>query len=635
MRASELSGQDDKPWEVVIGKIDNTLEELEKHLGCMFSESQTVLTPRTKIKYAFFKYIWDELNKGKDLASLEQLDAHYRKIAGALEKMRSDGLLFGNVAAIIRSERITNPLPGNEMIMLKRMIQLYHSLARNRFILTRLNELFGSTDKFRLQMLSLKQQSGDIESRLARLNIDLFQTNAVDRLLMLNNKIVTVLAEKGYGNLNPDVFFDPALLGNVPPEKDFEPNYAALQRKLLANTHDQRERIFAELYGKLDQMPDLLALVNNVTSRNLANWMVKSSEVTKSLDAIHDARESLACVCGGVLAESKRLADKMADDYDILKSIQDKIAKANHFKEFFEWMDAVRAAQIEPPTGKFPDFTVLLNAGRAATYICDQQKFPILSKLITDNVNDIIRSTNFVYHAYAGRKQSLDAILEAIKHKDKSYRQAYQLIFEWSMVNAQLRQTFEVANSVLAEMEARVSKLLESAPQYIFRASKRLVTPAQSLPRGLPKAAAESTIDPEIIKTLFEEACHSKLVINSEAFIREEPELVEWPLATINAELECLKDGNQVGRLLTDPEYTGPEFDAPAGMKVPELITTIPSNVGALQDLTYQIVPQAQNAWSFIKTGLFGTGKTDKPPQAAEPAPAVAPPSVPAAQKNP
>ena len=594
----EVQMYDERPWSEILSKIETTLGYLKLHFAPIFAEGQRKPVGAAQIKLVFFMHIWEKLERGGPFASLEELDAFYQSTNSQLELYYDRFKFWGDVIKWRRDSTADEATIRSElMVLLGRIIPLYHALARNYFILSRLNELFNSVQKFQDQVEFMLHQSKMIDDQLARLDVMRYQDETVNRLQFLNDNMLRIFREKGYGETQHQEYM------KIPLAEDY------------------KAVMFAELFKKLEVLPDIASIVTHIMDHNILHARKRSAWISQAL------RETFALVLVDILSASQYHVNKLTDEYAPLQDIQDKIQSGDKFHSFFALLDEVGVAQLGSQEEGPADFPVLHTAGIMASRTFGKQQKE-LGDYIKNSITDIIKTTRNTAHTFNSYRESFIAASDMVASHQRAFDRALAIICKWCAINAQIHINAEEFCHSLDEVELRTADAVRTALQVSFGLGRRSLPFAVSFGKAGNYEARLKSNAPLLSANIHEEV--NTAYILEKLFGNEKAELViaADPLIAVSSK-PADKPEENIDAMLS-------AMDAQIPQATDDQFQSVP--VPFMQSLTYWmptmdgVASLARPGWEAVKT--ITPGFFYRAPAPAPAAKEAAPPEVKADTKE-
>lgn len=443
-----------KPWDAAISKIDFSLRAMKVAFEASFAENQADLKPREVIKRGLFFYIWGKLNDNlPEFKNIHQLDEYYQRIDRDFNKHVGEYLGLDFVKNLSAQHELIGPVSERKMEMLKKIIHLYHALARSKFLLQGLNQSY-SKDKCNDMAHSLLVQSQVNQEQLAKIDVESFQTRSVHALKEFNQFLVALLHEKGHG----DVHIENMLL----PGQGDKSGFAA----------------FAVLNARLQELPRASEIAELLAGKVFDSKAMRAEKIAQHITTIQTVRDLLRKICNEIYIASCENVERLANDYEALLQIKQKLNNSEELETFFRNILDMKQA-VEGETQVEASIPVLRLAARSAIEECGQQSqaeqytrlaingWGSAGSCVKDHALAIIKLTRDISQSYYESLGVYNQAMENINNQDKMFRDAARLINEWRSVNQQMRQVLEQCDQLLGVSEARVIAASQTAGQFV------------------------------------------------------------------------------------------------------------------------------------------------------------------------
>lgn len=453
MRSSQTLDAN-KPWDAAINKIDFSLRAMKVAFEASFAENQTDLKPREVIKRGLFFYIWEKLSdKLPEFKNIHELDEYYQRVDRDFKKYVGEYLALDFVKNLSEQHHLIGPVSERKMEMLKKIIHLYHALARCKFLLQGLNQSY-SQDKCEDMAHSLLVQSEVNREQLDKIDIELFQRRSVHALKAFNQFLVALLHNKGHG----DVHVENLLL----PGQGDQSGFSA----------------FAVLNARLQELPSAEEILDLLAGKVFDSKAMRVEKISQHIKTIQTVRDLLRKICNEIYIASCDNVDKLASDYDTLLQIKQKISNSEELEICFRSIFDMKQA-VEGETQVDASIPVLRLAARSAIEECGQQsQAEQLTRLamngwgsagscVKDQALAIIKLTRDISQPYYQNLNVYNQAINNINNQDKMFRDAAGLINEWRLVNQQMCQVLEQCDQLLGVSEARVIAASQTTGQFV------------------------------------------------------------------------------------------------------------------------------------------------------------------------
>lgn len=453
MRSSQ-NPQEDKPWDAVIKKIDGALLDFNLVFDSSFAESQTEVQPRELLKRGLFRHIWKKLSVDAPVfASLDDLDSYYQQVARNFQRHVGDYLRLEKVKMICDTYQLHDPVSARKLEMLKKIIRLYHALARSRFLLQGLSEGY-SVDKCADKVLSVQVQTQVNHEQLAKIDVNLYQKRSVNAIKSFNQYLLKLMYENGYGEVEID--------GLLLPDE----------------TEKMKDSAFVALYAKLQELPKVSEMMDLLDGKLFDSKVMRAEKLAQHINTIQTVRLLLRKICNEVFIASSRNVETLAEDYEALQAIKSKIKGEKELdvlsRKLFDLSNAVEgvaAPESSVPVLRAIAREVLEETGRQSqaemiTRI-SINGWGVASACVKDEVVNIIKSTRDVSARYQQHIDAYHAAIESSQQQKELFTKAERLILEWRVVNQQMQQVLEQCDLLLDAVETKVVTEAQTTLQFV------------------------------------------------------------------------------------------------------------------------------------------------------------------------
>lgn len=430
---SDSSAKVEKPWIGIIKKIDETLEFMYAGFDSAFAEAQKDVKPREFIKRAFFRKVWKELTLRSQFSNLAELDAYYKNVHFNLKSYLSEFVMQDLIKNMCEEHQI---IPGpndisvisqRKLDMLEKIITLYHSLSRNRFILTKLsshlfvdreklvsrvsadkeelfNQLTEDKQRLELQAAEAKEKNPSI-STAERKKIDDWAAAEIDKLglqfeedrarldakLIEDQYIMTATkCEDMVAFLLGQSQVNHELVGKIDIDKYqtrtlnalktlnkrltdtlHAKGYGDIDADVSPSTDKNVHPEFYEIYTKIDDLPKVTDLVAIVNGTAYDSKDMRAHKLAEHVATIQSVRYILQQIREKVLAASNENVAQLRREYEFLHEIN-KVDYSGVLGEFFRDLDDLIQSQQQQASANV-NFPVLIVAAREALDECNKQ----------------------------------------------------------------------------------------------------------------------------------------------------------------------------------------------------------------------------------------------------------------------
>lgn len=427
------SSSGNQPWVGMIDKINETIEYMYAGFDNAFAEAQKDVKPREFIKRAFFRKVWKELTLRSQFGSLAELDAYYKNIHFNLHSYLSDFVLDDLIKSICREHNIVpgpneiSVISHRKLMMLEKIISLYHALSRNRFIITKLSgHLSVDRDKLSAQVnddkerlfdqltedkLHLEQQAAEEKEKLPaaaiadRKKIDDWAANELEKLgnqfeedrarldgkqredqyfitsqkcedmvaflyeqSQVNNELAHKIDIEKYRvrSLNALRTLNQRLTDTLQKR-----GYGSIDTVVTPSTDKNHHPELYKVYAAIDELPPVAELIDIVNGKAYDSKDMRAHKLAEHIVTIQKLRYVLQQTRDNVLPASERNVTQLIDEYDFL-NVVNKVDYISVLTNFFHDLDDLEQSMHKKSSDN-NSFPTLLAALREAAAECNKQ----------------------------------------------------------------------------------------------------------------------------------------------------------------------------------------------------------------------------------------------------------------------
>jgi hypothetical protein len=535
--------QPDVPWDTLLKQVDDAIEDMFIKFESAFAEAQDVkyktIGPREEIKRGMFRKVWGELEKQRNFRNLAELDAYYQNVRHNLTKYRNDFIVLDYVRGLCEAHNIM-PGEGEECVistrkmqMLKKIVNLYHALIRNRFVIANLqSSLSVNMDKLHehveRDVIRLQKQLARDKAKLqkaayvaktlanadiAKIDADLNEATAkLDHQFENNRFHLGKRLERSQYLLTPDRLEDivteltmttsinvelmkrmtmTSYLTQIEALKSFNyklievlksKGYGDASVEFMQPEDKKIPAVFFEVNGKLVDLPVIDELVKIINGEMYDSNNMRAYKLKEYVDKIRVFRYVLKQIRDDVVGASKKNLDIVNYDYDGLRQVH-KVDQAEILNNYFLNMDMLlrindSSSQSDNPALKDAVSDVIAQCGQQSQA---EQILPLVNngwKIASDSVKEnitklliLIRDNPQIYlQQKAVYKQKAKGNVDAIIQK---FQGVQKVLIEWGVVNEQTLCVLNECDKLLAIVEATVAAAMQSNKEYITGFLKR------------------------------------------------------------------------------------------------------------------------------------------------------------------
>jgi hypothetical protein len=449
-------------WELLIDEIDSGLAKLRAAFAISFAEGvndpRTEKNPRESVKLFLFDQTWSMLTRAqaKSFADLAALDHFFNTLYANHKKFIGDLTRAPAVSKVYEKCKLSDAdtIPENKIALFGKVMQQFHALIRLRYIIAKLVNKF--TPDQCMDQVSFLKNSTDLNSALLyKLDIENCYQSIVDPLKMLNENLIRIVHEKGYGLIVIE----------------------GLQK--ITGAGKPSDTIFLPLYKNLENLPHINEMAAVVRGEANNTGFSKQHLLTNFSLTIADTRVNLRQTIDVLLADSHQKVDEFAEHCSSLKQISDKIAKMQAFDEFFNLLLELR---------KVYQGNMLFTVAEDLANACNNQsivdKIPITSLLykstwgeanaiVVNVVDGISASLVKMIGAYNESYNIYNTAVQEVYNQQAPMQTAFQLVQEWQVVNHQTDAIVTKCVELLGEVAVKVTQLAQTPVESFLIYAKR------------------------------------------------------------------------------------------------------------------------------------------------------------------
>jgi hypothetical protein len=351
-----------RPWLAIIDKIDHTLNAMRDNFEMAFAEGQIQPGPKELIKRGLFRDIWDKLVKGSTkFDNLQDLDAYYQRMHVNLSKYVGEYVLLPMVSELCLRHNLSDPVSERKIVMLQKIIALYHSLVRSGLILQNLHRSF-SVEQCMDRLAFLEEKASLNQTLISQMDLENYHDHIINPLKVWNQHIVKVIHESGYGEI------------------------AASQLSNTAKRGRRNDAVLLPLGKQLEKLPHMADLVARVKGELNESTALRSYNLEANIREIQHIRQVFMQASDNILNEYFTRGNALATHYEGLQEIRKKTLFAEKLFPFFRtWLELeMTQEESEPPQ----DFPVLSKAAREAVAEAAAQSQLEKYRLVNNGWND-------------------------------------------------------------------------------------------------------------------------------------------------------------------------------------------------------------------------------------------------------
>lgn len=430
---SERIAKGDKPWISIIRKIDETFEYMYAGFDNAFAEAQKDVKPREFIKRAFFRRVWNELTRRSEFSNLAELDAFYNNVHLNLKSYLSEFVMQDLIKSMCEQHNIVpgpneiSVISQRKLDMLEKIIVLYHSLSRNRFILTKLSDqlsvdrdkiisqvnedkekLFNrlTEDKTQLELHAAEEKEKINPTLTAdRKKIDDWAATELERLgkqfeedrlrldarlreeqyyitpakcedmvaflhgqSQVNNELVRKIDTDKYQTrtLNALRTLNTRLTTALQAK-----GYGEIVAEVTPSTDKNQHPELYEIYSRIEELPKVTELVDIVNGKAYDSKDMRAHKLSQHIHTIQSLRYVLQQIRSDVLAASAANVVQLTNEYEFLHEIN-KVDYSNVLSVYFRDLNELLKSQQKQASGD-ANIPVLIAVAREALDECNKQ----------------------------------------------------------------------------------------------------------------------------------------------------------------------------------------------------------------------------------------------------------------------
>jgi hypothetical protein len=448
------------PWRLIIDKIDVSLLELSRkflqafgegyftkeHFETKSKETESLAYNHTYeyLKCALFHRVMHDMAvKSSTFSNLKELDEFYIRYRHNFPHLTQE--FFGERfnKRLIKDADLDIPISERKLEMIEKIISLVHALDKVRFMLEQL-DMQHSVRDCENKTITLHENAKIFANNIALIDCDNCQHRIIDPLTDLNHTLITIMKNKGYGEVKVE--------------------------GLLDNTENTQAAMFSRLYAELSHLPvlsDLKVFVDRLQKEKIKE---ASAELVARVKVIADIREMLRYATDRLLDESDKQLNLFAGQCESLTLLQDAIKDMKEIAAFFNAIESLRhyCHEILGPrcmeVGKEASGQTSNPLNKRWAEAHDYSLSSVLA--LTEQVREGCRQYEEVHEKYR----------EACVVSDVRYNplmRAAALIDEWRTVNKQVADVADQCDELLGGTAKLSMSLAQTNEQFVLIFLKR------------------------------------------------------------------------------------------------------------------------------------------------------------------